>query len=314
MNKGRWTASPAPLGGNGRADAHAAGRDRPRARSCRTTRPSFPSWGTAPTDWGSSSPPIAATARLAQRQHRRLQPALRVPAAREARRAGADQPLRQPPGADLRHPQRLRPPARARSGQLGRTVQDARPRKPSARAAAARRKAEAERQSGTQSLAWPGRRTPAPTHTRPTARWTIGPRGRLRLHWRDGSAPLQHYHYDVLQTGDDDAGDNNAVPKIRVTFLYDAEGNVDRLTMPLEPGSPTSSSPARLGRGPTRIRRRTTSDPAGPDRGRHRKQLVPGRCGHPRRHDRTGRARRDTSRRGHADDRRPRAGRRAGIY
>jgi dihydroorotase/N-acyl-D-amino-acid deacylase len=58
----------------------------------------------------------------------------------------------------------------------------------------------------------------------------------LRMAWRGGSAPLVHYHYDVFSTDvDEDASDDNPVPRTRVSFLTSAQGSIDRLTMPLEP-------------------------------------------------------------------------------
>ncbi len=59
---------------------------------------------------------------------------------------------------------------------------------------------------------------------------------RLKLSWRGGSAPLDHYHYDAFMTDvDEDGLDDNPVPKIRVSFLTNDAGEIDRLTMPLEP-------------------------------------------------------------------------------
>ena len=106
---------------------------------------------------------------LAQRQPRRLQPALLVPAAREAGRARPDQPLGQPPRAGLRDPQRLRPPARRRADRLGRAVQGAGPegRIPGAPQPGARPRPHA-RPGRILRTPWPS--IAAPTRTRPTAR------------------------------------------------------------------------------------------------------------------------------------------------
>jgi dihydroorotase/N-acyl-D-amino-acid deacylase len=58
----------------------------------------------------------------------------------------------------------------------------------------------------------------------------------LELAWANGSARLNHHHYDVFETDvDEDGADDNPVPRIRVAFLYNPQGNIDRLTMPLEP-------------------------------------------------------------------------------
>ena len=92
-------------------------------------------------------------------------------------------------------------------------------RKAESESAAARRKTEAARKTGTH-----------PSHVLPEysgiyahpayGSVTIGAAGdALRLTWRGGSARLVHRHYDVFDTDvDEDASDDNPVPRIRVSF------------------------------------------------------------------------------------------------
>ncbi len=58
----------------------------------------------------------------------------------------------------------------------------------------------------------------------------------LRLSWRGASTPLKHRLYDIFETDiDEQSTGGNPIPKIRITFSYDASGVVGRLSAPLEP-------------------------------------------------------------------------------
>ena len=48
-------------------------------------------------------------------------------------------------------------------------------------------------------------------------------------------APLEHYHYDIFQVPTGLEGRNAPLGGLRVAFLYDKKGVVDRVTIPLEP-------------------------------------------------------------------------------
>jgi N-acyl-D-amino-acid deacylase len=59
---------------------------------------------------------------------------------------------------------------------------------------------------------------------------------RLTFSWRGVTVPLNHRQYDIFETAvDEDSADDSTIPKIRVTFSYDARGDINRLSMPLEP-------------------------------------------------------------------------------
>jgi dihydroorotase/N-acyl-D-amino-acid deacylase len=116
----------------------------------------------------------------------------------------------------------------ARSKTLDREAESAR--------AAARKKAEGARRSGTRPAHTVEEYAGAYSHPAYGALAIETDHGGVRLAWRGGSAPLLHYHYDVFQTDvDEDSSGDNPVPKARLSFLTNAEGHVDRLTMPLEP-------------------------------------------------------------------------------
>lgn len=55
----------------------------------------------------------------------------------------------------------------------------------------------------------------------------------LRASFHDESVDLHHYHYDVFEGADDPI--NPVLDETRITFLYDAEGRIDRLAVPFEP-------------------------------------------------------------------------------
>jgi dihydroorotase/N-acyl-D-amino-acid deacylase len=102
--------------------------------------------------------------------------------------------------------------------------------------AAARRKTEAARASGTRPAHTPAEYTGTYAHPAYGAVAIEADHGGLRLVWRGGTAPLVYYHYDVFQTDvDEDAAGDNPVPRTRVGFGTSTGGNVDRLTMALEP-------------------------------------------------------------------------------
>jgi len=59
--------------------------------------------------------------------------------------------------------------------------------------------------------------------------------GRPTLSWRGETVPLRHRHLDVFEPDLDVDAIEGSIPQIRVTFLYNPDGDVDRLSMPAEP-------------------------------------------------------------------------------
>jgi len=55
----------------------------------------------------------------------------------------------------------------------------------------------------------------------------------LRVGFHDESTQLRHYHYDVFEGADDPV--NPIVDEIKIRFLSDADGRINRVAVPLEP-------------------------------------------------------------------------------
>jgi dihydroorotase/N-acyl-D-amino-acid deacylase len=99
-----------------------------------------------------------------------------------------------------------------------------------------RRKVETARKTGTRPSHAPYEYTGTFQHPAYGAMRIELDGSGLRLSWRGGSAALDHIHYDVFETGvEEDAADDNPVPRVRVSFFANPEGNIDRLVIPLEP-------------------------------------------------------------------------------
>ncbi len=63
---------------------------------------------------------------------------------------------------------------------------------------------------------------------------TLG-NGALQIVTAGFEAPLEHYHYDVFQVPTGLEGRNAPLSGLKIAFLYDKKGVVDRVTIPLEP-------------------------------------------------------------------------------
>jgi CubicO group peptidase (beta-lactamase class C family) len=57
----------------------------------------------------------------------------------------------------------------------------------------------------------------------------------LTLTWHGETVPLKHRHYETYDTDVAEDDPDHVVPKLRVSFLDNAEGVVDRMALPLEP-------------------------------------------------------------------------------
>ena len=66
----------------------------------------------------------------------------------------------------------------------------------------------------------------------------IGKEGqRLNIKFRDRTVPLEHYHYDTFRISDEDPDHLLVYFDVRnVTFLLDKNGDIDRLSIPLQTG------------------------------------------------------------------------------
>jgi len=66
----------------------------------------------------------------------------------------------------------------------------------------------------------------------------IGKEGeRLNIKFRDRTVPIEHYHYDTFRISDEDPEHLLVHFEVKnVTFLLNKNGDIDRLTLPLQTG------------------------------------------------------------------------------
>jgi dihydroorotase/N-acyl-D-amino-acid deacylase len=85
----------------------------------------------------------------------------------------------------------------------------------------------------------------------------------LSFSWRGNTVPLPHRRFDIFDTEvDEETSDDSAIPKIRVTFLYNGDGAIDRLSCPLEPRVPDVVFAKQAAKTTTRMTSRSLPDGA----------------------------------------------------